>query len=161
MRNILPAWLRCSLSDLRRWDKLENQASLGFNVRDQGNYPYPKATDSSINPPCSRDPLNTKELLKNVSEVLSAWWFGSKTLLVLYFYEEGWKWLTQSSKNACSQWIYVMCWIISLISWLKFLVLNQILISLYSLINLGFFRHFETVTNIRTWIKSHKYWRLL
>jgi hypothetical protein len=28
-------------------------------------------------------------------------------------------------------------------------------------VNLGFFRHFETVTNIRTWIKSHKYWRML
>jgi hypothetical protein len=28
-------------------------------------------------------------------------------------------------------------------------------------VNLGLFRHFETVTNIRTWIKSHKYWRML
>ena len=28
-------------------------------------------------------------------------------------------------------------------------------------VNLGFFRHFETVTNIRTWIKSHKHWRML
>ena len=28
-------------------------------------------------------------------------------------------------------------------------------------IKLGFFRHFETVTNIRTWIKSHWYWRML
>jgi hypothetical protein len=28
-------------------------------------------------------------------------------------------------------------------------------------INLGLFRHFETVTNIRTWIKSHRYWRML
>jgi hypothetical protein len=28
-------------------------------------------------------------------------------------------------------------------------------------VNLGFFRHFETVTNIRTWIKSHRYWRML
>ena len=28
-------------------------------------------------------------------------------------------------------------------------------------VNLGFSWHFETVTNIRTWIKSHKYWRML
>ena len=28
-------------------------------------------------------------------------------------------------------------------------------------VNLGLFRHFETVTYIRTWIKSHKYWRML
>jgi hypothetical protein len=28
-------------------------------------------------------------------------------------------------------------------------------------INLRLFRHFETFTNIRTWIKSHKYWRML
>jgi hypothetical protein len=28
-------------------------------------------------------------------------------------------------------------------------------------VNLGVFRHFETVTNIRTWIKSHRYWRML
>ena len=28
-------------------------------------------------------------------------------------------------------------------------------------VNLGVFRHFETVTNIRTWIKSHIYWRML
>ena len=28
-------------------------------------------------------------------------------------------------------------------------------------VNLGIFWHFETVTNIRTWIKSHKYWRML
>ena len=28
-------------------------------------------------------------------------------------------------------------------------------------VNLGFFRHFETITNIRTWIKSHGYWRML
>ena len=26
---------------------------------------------------------------------------------------------------------------------------------------LGLFRHFETVTNIRTWIKSHRFWRML
>ena len=26
---------------------------------------------------------------------------------------------------------------------------------------LGLFRHFETVTNIRTWIRSHIYWRML
>ena len=26
-------------------------------------------------------------------------------------------------------------------------------------VNLGLFRHFETVTNMRTWIKSHRYWR--
>jgi hypothetical protein len=28
-------------------------------------------------------------------------------------------------------------------------------------VNLGLFRHFETVTNIRTSIKSHIYWRML
>ena len=28
-------------------------------------------------------------------------------------------------------------------------------------VNLGFFQHFETVTNIRTWLKSHRYWRML
>ena len=28
-------------------------------------------------------------------------------------------------------------------------------------VTLGLFRHFETVKNIRTWIKSHKYWRML
>ena len=28
-------------------------------------------------------------------------------------------------------------------------------------VNLGLFRHFETVTNTRTWIKSHRYWRML
>jgi hypothetical protein len=28
-------------------------------------------------------------------------------------------------------------------------------------VNLGLFRHFETVTNIRTWMKSHRYWRML
>ena len=28
-------------------------------------------------------------------------------------------------------------------------------------VNLGLFQHFETVTNIRTWIKSHRYWRML
>jgi hypothetical protein len=28
-------------------------------------------------------------------------------------------------------------------------------------VNLGLFRHFETVTNIRAWIKSHRYWRML
>ena len=28
-------------------------------------------------------------------------------------------------------------------------------------VNLGFFQHFETITNIRTWIKSHRYWRML
>jgi hypothetical protein len=28
-------------------------------------------------------------------------------------------------------------------------------------VNLGFFLAFETVTNIRTWIKSHIYWRIL
>ena len=28
-------------------------------------------------------------------------------------------------------------------------------------VNLRFFRHFETVTNIRTWINSHRYWRML
>jgi hypothetical protein len=26
-------------------------------------------------------------------------------------------------------------------------------------VNLGLFRHFEIITNIRTWIKSHRYWR--
>ena len=29
------------------------------------------------------------------------------------------------------------------------------------LIRLGLFRHFETFRNIRTWIKSHRYWRML
>ena len=28
-------------------------------------------------------------------------------------------------------------------------------------VNLRLFRHFETVINIRTWIKSHRYWRML
>ena len=28
-------------------------------------------------------------------------------------------------------------------------------------VNLGLFQHFETITNIRTWIKSHRYWRML
>ena len=28
-------------------------------------------------------------------------------------------------------------------------------------VNLGLFRHFETVSNIRTWIISHRYWRML
>ena len=28
-------------------------------------------------------------------------------------------------------------------------------------VNLGLFRHFETVTSIRTWITSHRYWRML
>jgi hypothetical protein len=28
-------------------------------------------------------------------------------------------------------------------------------------VNVRLFRHFEIVTNIRTWIKSHKYWRML
>ena len=28
-------------------------------------------------------------------------------------------------------------------------------------VNLGLFRHFEIVTNMRTWIKSHIYWRML
>jgi hypothetical protein len=28
-------------------------------------------------------------------------------------------------------------------------------------VNLGFFLHFETTTNIRTWIKSPRYWRML
>ena len=28
-------------------------------------------------------------------------------------------------------------------------------------VNLGLFRHFGTVTNIRTWIKLHRYWRML
>jgi hypothetical protein len=31
----------------------------------------------------------------------------------------------------------------------------------YSLYHLGLFWHFETVTNIRTWIESHRYWRIL
>ena len=30
-------------------------------------------------------------------------------LLMMYMYEEEWKWFTQSSNNVCSQWIYVMC----------------------------------------------------
>jgi hypothetical protein len=29
------------------------------------------------------------------------------------------------------------------------------------IVNLGLFWHFETITNIRTWIKSHRYWRML
>ena len=28
-------------------------------------------------------------------------------------------------------------------------------------VNLGLFQHFETVTNIRTWIKSQRYWGML
>jgi hypothetical protein len=28
-------------------------------------------------------------------------------------------------------------------------------------VNLGLSRHFETVTNIRTWTKSQRYWRML
>ena len=28
-------------------------------------------------------------------------------------------------------------------------------------VNLEIFRHFEIVTNMRTWIQLHKYWRLL
>ena len=28
-------------------------------------------------------------------------------------------------------------------------------------VNLGLLRHFETFTNIRTWIKPHIYWRML
>jgi hypothetical protein len=28
-------------------------------------------------------------------------------------------------------------------------------------VNLGLFWHFETITNIRTWLKSHRYWRML
>ena len=28
-------------------------------------------------------------------------------------------------------------------------------------VDLGFFLHFETVTNIKTWIKSQRYWRML
>jgi hypothetical protein len=36
-----------------------------------------------------------------------------------------------------------------------------IIVSITIFVNLGFVRHFETVTNIRTWIKSHRYWRML
>ena len=28
-------------------------------------------------------------------------------------------------------------------------------------VNLGLFQHFETITNIRTWMKSHRHWRML
>ena len=28
-------------------------------------------------------------------------------------------------------------------------------------VNLGFSRYIETIANIRTWIKSHRYWRML
>ena len=28
-------------------------------------------------------------------------------------------------------------------------------------VNLGLFRHFETVANIKAWIKSHRYWKML
>jgi hypothetical protein len=34
-------------------------------------------------------------------------------------------------------------------------------VSITIFVNLGLFRHFETVTNIRTWIKWHRYWRML
>ena len=34
-------------------------------------------------------------------------------------------------------------------------------LSITIFVNLGLFRHFETITNIRTWIKSHTYWRML
>ena len=37
--------------------------------------------------------------------------------------------------------------------------LNFMAIAIF--VNLRFFWHFETVTNIRTWIKSHRYWRML
>ena len=43
-------------------------------------------------------------------------------------------------------------------------VINKSLILIYIItifVNLGLFRHFETVSTIRTWIKSHKYWRML
>ena len=36
---------------------------------------------------------------------------------------------------------------------------NETLITMF--VNVEFFRHFETVTNIRTWTKSHRYWRML
>ena len=36
---------------------------------------------------------------------------------------------------------------------------NCIIITIF--INLGLFWHFEIAINIRTWIKSHKYWRML
>jgi hypothetical protein len=28
-------------------------------------------------------------------------------------------------------------------------------------VNLGLFGHFETGTKIRTWMKSHRYWRMM
>ena len=38
---------------------------------------------------------------------------------------------------------------------------DDILTSITIFVNLGIFRNFETVTNIRTWIESHKFWRML
>ena len=38
---------------------------------------------------------------------------------------------------------------------------NHISLVITIFINLGLLQHFEKVTNIRTWIKSHIYWRLL
>ena len=38
------------------------------------------------------------------------------------------------------------------------LIDNFVFITIF--VNLGFFRHFETVTHMRTWIKSHRYWRM-
>ena len=40
-----------------------------------------------------------------------------------------------------------------------FVVVDNVGIIIF--VNLGFFRHFEIVTNIKTWIKSHIYWRML
>jgi hypothetical protein len=43
----------------------------------------------------------------------------------------------------------------------KHRIMIAITIIILNFVNLGLFRHFEIVTNIRTWIKSHKYWRML
>ena len=41
------------------------------------------------------------------------------------------------------------------------LLMHSKLLQFTIFVNLGLFRHFEAVTNIRTWIKSHRYWRML
>ena len=46
----------------------------------------------------------------------------------------------------------------SVASWVR-VIANAGFIIIF--INLGFFGRFETVTNIRTWIKSHRCWRML
>ena len=44
---------------------------------------------------------------------------------------------------------------------LKMVILAIATSSITMFVNLGFFWHFETITNIRTWIKSHRYWSIL